>query len=87
MNEMVERVARAIGGEVEWHFPETTCSKAQLARRDEHRRLARAAIAVMREPTEDMVMASNTFPIFTKLLEIGNSERIWQAMIDAALKD
>ncbi len=67
MNEMVERVAR----EIEAEF-------AEMEPNDVHRwrRLARAAIAAMREPTFEMCVAGGPA-----------SPAIWCDMIDEALRD
>lgn len=66
MTEMVERVARAIAKEIGSSFVHY-----------DHREMARAAIAAMREPTDHMLMASG--PHRTQKAK-------WQAMIDEALK-
>jgi len=70
MTDMIERVAKAINDAMIKHGD---------YKPDE---LARAAIAAMREPTEEMyqgVCALN------KRWQDSNSAEIWQAMIDAAL--
>jgi len=67
---MVERVARALHGDVD-PWPRYGCEVC-INR-------ARAAIAAMREPTEEMMDACTkhgVIPIF-----------MWQAMIDAALEE
>ena len=87
MSEMVERVARAVYevapiGVRLWE-------DAPGATRDHWCRVARAAIAAMREPTEKMVMAGGV-----QLLNRGEYEPtaadgandIWCAMIDVELK-
>ena len=76
MSEMVERVVEAMNAsEVDWRDIDdasVTC-------------LARTAIAAMREPTPKMISAGERtlrqFPV------IGQPEKAWQAMIDAALKE
>lgn len=85
MNEMVERVARAIyyAG---WPEPPTMPRNRWEALSDEERalcrRMARAAIAAMREPTEEMVDAAGS-----DLADCENDQIIaaFRAMIDAAL--
>ena len=69
MSEMIERVARALyeaDGDDTINWP----------------KLARAAIAAMREPTEAMLMESSCNAVETERLV-----RDWQAMIDAALEE
>ena len=70
MNDMVERVARAIIRE----FPGDCAWGDAVA-------MARAAIAAMREPTEAIRDAAGKL-ISTQHLQAD----IWRAMIDAALK-
>lgn len=85
-SEMVERVARAIGGEVEWHRAPELCSQSQLARRDEHRRLARVAILAMREPTEEMVKSCcDGDDSWNHCIRDDDGRVLWREMIDAAL--
>ena len=67
MNEMVRRVADAIG---EAGGVVITWSQA------------RAAIAAMREPTDEMIVAAYKDPSFVPDLSPTGT---WQAMIDAAL--
>jgi hypothetical protein len=66
MNTMVKRVAQALQQKIP--FDEAAVSFA----------LARAAIAAMREPTEEMIDAWVRAP--------GAIKEGWQAMIDAALE-
>ena len=69
MSTMVKRVAQALQQEMGTaRFDETAASFA----------LARAAIAAMREPTEEMIVACIGAP--------GAIKGGWQAMIDAALE-
>ena len=69
MSSMIERVAQALQQEMGTaRFDETAASFA----------LARAAIAAMREPTEEMMDAWARAP--------GAIKAGWQAMIDAALE-
>jgi hypothetical protein len=69
MSTMVKRVAQALQQEMGTaRFDETAASFA----------LARAAIAAMREPTEEMMDAWARAP--------GAIKAGWQAMIDAALE-
>lgn len=79
MSEMIERVARAIVGEMEdqqlgsespWHDPEF---------RDNAFRCARAAIAALREPTEAMRVAG------VRLIDTDEDLiEAWRAMVDVA---
>ena len=62
---MIERVAQALEDE--------------LPGGENYEALARAAIAALREPTEEMVLAA--FPYTDPRIK-----EIWQAMIDAALE-
>jgi hypothetical protein len=98
-NPMIERVARAIcekacGAAVvaDWDGPETT-----EGFREHWRGLARAAIAAMREPTEEMQRVgflanrfSNADPC-DKPTCIGRitmrADKAWTAMVDAALNE
>lgn len=85
MNEMIERVARAV-------YEARNSGRATVAEwlelpqavRAEERRDARAAIEAMREPTEGMVQAAHE-----EAPHIGSVFwwHSWRAMIDAALKD
>ena len=70
---MVERVAKAIDDALPQNPDPDDISKA-----------ARAAIAAMREPTNDMQLAGWA-PIHTTGAAI--AEHIWIAMIDAALNE
>ena len=68
---MIERVARALLDEDRSAFTS-----------DYYQRMARAAIAAMREPTPAMLHAGVDFRERN-----ARTERIWQAMIDAALNE
>jgi hypothetical protein len=76
MSELVEGVAEAIalsgnGGTWDnWYTPE---------QKEFHRRRARAAIAAMRIPTEEMIY------IGEYMLDGANPTEAWQRMIDEAL--
>ena len=70
MNEMVERVARAL------HAMHGTKSPFKPYA-DLYRDQARTAIEAMREPTDEMLEALNNCG--------GDTDAIWTAMIDAAL--
>lgn len=83
-NEMVERVARAICAAQIRHpaVEEYRAMELEIAweiNREECTWLAEAAIAVMREPTEAMVLAA--------FRHKGTGDMVWQAMIDAALNE
>lgn len=77
MNDMIERVAQAID----------TLGNIDLANYQHREMVARAAIAAIREPTQDMIL-----PGYNALMDwdartgedYGIAE-IWRAMIDAAL--
>lgn len=78
MNEMIERVAKAIGTKV---MGEQSINLNEAAK---------AAIAAMREPTPDMNIAggiawSNALPKAGTYVD--NAAAGYQAMIDAALKE
>ena len=84
MNEMVERVARAILAESQ--------NMGALAHHLKGRnaietRLAQAAIEAMREPTESMRIAAIKTPLPAFVDDIPLYEKIWRGMIDAALAD
>jgi hypothetical protein len=79
MNEMVERVAGALfeaARGIKWEY-------ADAANRGGFLTEARAAIATMREPTEAMI---DECPYLGCEAE-GSPTEIWQAMIDAAMKE
>lgn len=87
MNEMIDRVARAmydasrakaVGPEYLW-FPN-----------EYDRRMARAAIEAMREPTEEMTEIGDDVAedgTAARLPTFHTGFHVWQAMIGAALKD
>jgi hypothetical protein len=92
MSEMIERVARALFDD-EW--PGEPLEEEWDHNRDAWRQKARAAIEAMREPTKAMLGdQGQPDPRFDDLdyrLEPSEYPRaltkIWEAMIDAALKD
>ena len=67
----IERVARAL-----------LVADRSAITPDYYQRMARAAIEAMREPTEAMLDAGVNFRERN-----ARTEQIWQAMIDAALKE
>lgn len=81
MNSMVERVARNLAAK---HDKEHNTTGATLAYNagsiatDYWNTLAKAAIAAMREPTEEMIDAGINRPY---------GVAVWTAMIDVALKE
>lgn len=87
MSEMVERVARALC--------RTTISRPDYNPVDVDRNVdekwplfadhARAAIAAMRKPTTLMLIAAGRTDSGCEL-EFHDSEQVWQAMVDEALK-
>ena len=72
MSEMVERVARAIVAE---YGPDGWDA-------DDYRRMARAAIAAMREPTDAMIDVLNRHAQCEGFIEEG-----WRAAMDEALRN
>jgi hypothetical protein len=79
---MIERVAQAIFAK----DPEGLFTIHQA------RVYARAAIAAMREPSEDMVTAKGEnimgcVDLLGQHLDYWSAKGVWQAMIDAALED
>jgi hypothetical protein len=78
MNEMVERVARALLD---------SCRTGNITRVDGARLMARAAIEAMREPTTAMIEAEPPDDgEFSKGNSAAHAKAFWQAMIDEALK-
>ncbi len=75
MNEMIERVAQAIGAAHERDAPILVALEE----------LARAAIAAMREPTEAMVDAG--WPRAARIWRQEMLQATWREMIDASLVD
>lgn len=89
---MVERVARTIhehhafeciGEDTPWDEVNEVFEQAQ----DDYRKVARAVIEAMREPTDEIKEAGSGF-----IYEAWGDGKIiaaeaWEAMIDAALKD
>ena len=84
MNEMVERVAQAIQDKLiaddeplaYWTMPARSCFPGYL----DLKKLAEAAIAAMREPTQAMENAGNDYDCTPLAVDV------WRDMIDAALK-
>lgn len=87
MNEMVERIARAMAEEehpaTDWELIDEpyTGDRGALFR-DYWRRIARAAIAAMREPTEAMVQAARASAPYDR-----DVTETWPLMINAALSE
>jgi hypothetical protein len=89
MNEMIDRVTRAMG--FKWIAAGITCDGPSPSVFD-MRELARAAIAAMHEPTAKMTQAAaNTSAStdataeYSYAVAIDDAARTWYAMIDAAL--
>lgn len=78
MNEMIERVARAICL-ADTGLPEGETADA----REWYRCAARAAIEAMREPTDAMLAEGGVAMSFAS--HPSDANRSWRAMIDAAL--
>lgn len=94
MSEMVERVARAIcaADDEPWdELGETSEDNAPFGySRQWYRGLARAAIAAMREPTEEMISGEGVHEHVHwdySCYVCGGAQEHWYAMIDAALKE
>jgi len=84
MNEMIERVARAIKEKLE----SLAFSGGPDDDKDQYLKLARAAIEAMREPTDQQ--RNNYFETTKKFypkLSAVFSDAEWERMIDAALKE
>jgi hypothetical protein len=80
MNEMIERVAKALWLDY-WDGDACAWEDAEESARETSRSLARAAIEAMREPTEDMIEAGRSE-------NFGNyPNQAWHAMIDQALTE
>jgi hypothetical protein len=83
MDSMIERVARAIEGEID--KVELVSASPEVIRQIRARRIALAAIAAMRDPTDlvaEAVWAETGDPCWKE-----NAIEAWQAGIDAALQD
>lgn len=93
MNEMVERVARAMWESmrleydqmVPWEEAQDNNDELGPARR-QLRLMARAAIAAMREPTEEMFRAAEEVVDPDDRFSFSFAE-CWRAMIDAVLAE
>ncbi len=89
MNEMIERVARAIcevDGDSPYAWRDGTDRNPERA----YREAARAAIAALRVPSVDMGLAAYAaWDAFGEDAVMGPEEAIaiWQAMIDAILEE
>lgn len=81
MSDMVEKVARAVCIAL-GHEPEEWAYSERV--RERCRRIARAAMQAMREPTKAMLQAGRLND--SEDGASGNPESIWQAMVNAALK-
>jgi hypothetical protein len=75
MNEMVERVARALC--------EEACDQGRLFAYESP---ARAAITAMREPTANMCRSGGAPDPLERGHSSGISGEVWRSMIDAALE-
>lgn len=78
MSEMVERVARAISAE-HIRLDGMTWEQCHPKYQEDRRRMARAAIAAMREPTQAMILGDNKHDDY-------DPKYVWQLMIDEALR-
>lgn len=94
MTTMVERVARELYEEDDpwhkaWPWPDLNPeAQGGAATADVYRRLARAAIAAMQEPTEFMANRGASSPLNMDS-DVGCCAacRVWEDMIDAALNE
>jgi hypothetical protein len=80
--DMVERVARAIAGELE------TCAETYVdSRWTRYEDAARAAIAAMREPTEEMVQVGMEVWWDDSDYDVGYAHfaKAWRRMVDCSL--
>lgn len=81
MNEMVDRVARAMHG-ADGIKSFASFDDESAGNQWDYRSMARAAIAAMREPTEAMMQAAHII-----IGDLADQKRSWQYAIDAALKE
>lgn len=80
---LIEKMARAIdAAEVAWCSQHQDKSVADMP----DTLKAIAALKAMREPSEGMLKAGD-LPGWDDSVTIGLSEEVWQAMIDAAIKE
>lgn len=92
LNEIIERIARIIDP-VAWHPFDTSFDNGYwVMMRLNSVDKAKAAIAAMREPTDDMsiigALTRNNDPQpLVNCITIGEAGSIYRAMIDAALKE
>jgi hypothetical protein len=87
MNELIERVARAIQAIT---HPDDPYDMIIEEGQEQHKRVARAAITAMREPTRAMVATGDDTPTTHSWGNDGEfacCEPIWRAMISAALAE
>ena len=99
MSEMVERVAMALQAKSREMFGEGGISGIPtiygpwegVSDRDKgyYRQYARAVISAMREPTEEMMTTEieDGEPIGKAWLDDYSATRVWQCLIDGALKE
>jgi len=85
MTDMIDKIARAMHASVNGHvIPPPTWDNQSEQSQNYWRIGARAAIAAMREPTEEQYEAlSATGKMWREL----DSKTVWQTYIDAALED
>lgn len=89
MNEMIERVARAICfHEVRGQF-DCLCAGASACKRwrDGFDDAARCVLLALREPTEAMRRAGICATATADAVSTPDERAVWKAMIDAALTD
>lgn len=89
MNEMVERVARALEASFSKDYQRVLLDQPALSIRGTPEELASVAIAAMRTPTAAMMEAGESTVTASEDGECWemNAADSWQAMIDAALAD
>lgn len=87
MSEMVEVVARAISMKLYGGYPVgSNHSREIMAQWEQTKALAREVIEAMRVPTPDMLKAGD-IPGWDDDVTVGLAGEIWDAMIDAALRE
>lgn len=82
LNEMIERVSKAIHDSDEWPWASTKIfDELEDHQKEIFYKFAMAAIKAMREPTEEMCMVDAP-----DMPAGGSIEEVWKAMIDEILK-
>lgn len=87
MNEMIERVAKAIGDRARSRHGGTMMAWAVSPERTDCLEFARAAIEAMREPTGAMLEAANEATFQLGIISPAAVDVAWAAIIGAALAE